>query len=609
MHDTHTSPVLAALTLLGAAVICVPVFAALRLGSVLGYLVAGCLIGPHVLALVEDVHALMQVAELGVVLMLFVIGLELDPARLWQLRKGVFGGGFLQLGLCTALLVPVGLGAGFGAGAALVAALALSLSSTAIAMQSMAERNLVNAPVGRNIFGILLFQDLAAIPIMSVVPLLAPARTASSDASGLWKAALAVLLVVGIGRYALGPILRVIARTGMREVFTAFALCVVLGIAELMSLAGLSMALGSFLAGVLLAGSEYRRALETDLEPFKGLLLGLFFMSVGMTVDLGLLRDELPRVLALLAAFQLLKGAALWLTGRLLGVARFDLRLFTALLVQGGEFAFVVLGVAREAGVLPGNGDALLTLAVALSMALTPLFLLLHDKLSARDAQRDARTFDTMEDEGARVIIAGFGRFGQIVGRLLFASGIRVTVLDHDPDQIELMRRFGFRVFYGDATRLDLLSAAGADKAELVVNAIDDVDDNLELVDVIREHFPKARIVCRARNVTHYVQLRARNVAVVERETFEAALAVGLRALTELGVRPYEARERVARFRRHNVAMLDALVPHFHDEARRMSVAKAGREELERLFERDRASLDAEGAAAFERPDEAAHEA
>jgi glutathione-regulated potassium-efflux system ancillary protein KefC len=364
------------------------------------------------------------------------------------------------------------------------------------------------------------------------------------------------------------------------------------------------MALGSFLAGVLLAGSEYRKALETDLEPFKGLLLGLFFMSVGMSVDLGLFWHELGRVLLLLSAFQLAKLGALWLVGRQLGVQANERGLFAALLGQGGEFAFVVLGVARSAGVLPGESDALFTLVVTLSMALTPLLLLVHDKLALRSARSDAAAYDALEDEGAGVIIAGFGRFGQIVGRLLFASGIRVTVLDHDPDQIELMRRFGFRVFYGDATRVDLLTAAGADKARLVVNAIDDVDENLELVDVVREHFPKARIVSRARNVGHYVALRARGVQVAERETFEAALVVGMRSLVELGVRPYEARERVDRFRRHNVAMLDSLIPHFHDEAQRLSTAKAGREELERLFERDRAMLDAESGSGFERHDQ-----
>jgi glutathione-regulated potassium-efflux system ancillary protein KefC len=597
----HTSSSFVGLSLLAAAVVCVPLFAALRLGSVLGYLVAGCLVGPHVLGLVSDVHALMEVAELGVVLMLFVIGLELDPARLWQLRASVFGGGALQLSVCALATFPVGLAAGLPPPAALVVALSLSLSSTAIAMQTMAERNLTAAPIGRASFGILLFQDLAAIPIMSVVPLLAESHADSADAAGFWKACVALLLVVALGRYALGPVLRVVARTGLRDVFTAFALLVVLGVAALMSAVGLSMALGSFLAGVLLAGSEYRKALETDLEPFKGLLLGLFFMSVGMSVDLGLFWNELGRVLLLLGAFQLAKLGALWLVGMRLGVRASERGLFAALLGQGGEFAFVVLGVARSAGVVPGESDALFTLVVTLSMALTPVLLLVHDKLALRSARSDAAAYDALEDEGAGVIIAGFGRFGQIVGRLLFASGIRVTVLDHDPDQIELMRRFGFRVFYGDATRVDLLTTAGAGKARLVVNAIDDVDENLELVDVVREHFPKARIVSRARNVSHYVALRARGVQVAERETFEAALAVGIRSLVELGVRPYEARERVDRFRRHNVAMLDNLIPRFHDEAQRLSTAKAGREELERLFERDRAMLDAEANAGFER--------
>ncbi len=584
-----------ALVYLGAALVCVPVAARLGLGSVLGYLVAGCLIGPHVLGLVRDVDTILHFAEIGVVLMLFVIGLELDPKRLWEMRRAVFGGGTLQMVSCGALLAIGGVAAGIPWNAAVIAGLALALSSTAIAVQTMNERNLMNAPIGRASFGVLLFQDLAAIPLMALVPMLAPGEQgASFDAAGAAKSILAIVAVFLVGRYLTRPILNAVARTGMREVFTAFALFFVLGTAELMALAGLSMALGAFLAGVLLAGSEYRHALETDIEPFKGLLMGLFFIAVGMSIDFRLLAEHPLTIALLLAGFVALKSAVLALIAPRIGVTSTQRWLFASLLAQGGEFAFVVFGVARAARALPGRWDALLTLVVAVSMALTPLMLIVHDRLVARRAAVQRKEYDAIEDEGADVIIAGFGRFGQIVGRLLLASGIRATVLDHDPDQIELLRRFGFRVFYGDATRTDLLASAGAAKAKLLVIAIDDVADSLELVDSVKKHFPSLQIVARARNVTHYFELRRRGITVIERETFEGALAAGRKALESLGVRPYEARERSDVFRRHNLRLLEELLPHLDDEARRLSRAAAARQELAEQMSRDREGLDRE---------------
>lgn len=588
-----------ALVYLAAAVVCVPLASRLKLGSVLGYLAAGCLIGPCVLGLVSDVHAIMHFAELGVVLMLFVIGLELDPRRLWDLRGVVFGGGALQLATGTAALFIGALAAGFSWQAALVAGLALSLSSTAIAMQTLAEHNLASTPLGRACFGVLLFQDLAAIPIMAVVPLLAPTGSSEPpDLRAALKAVLAVLLVIGVGRYLTRPLLRIAAKTGLREVFTAFSLLLVLGIAQVMAVSGLSMPFGAFLAGVLLAGSEYRRALETDIEPFKGLLMGLFFIAVGMSIDFGLLAEQPARVAALLLGFQVLKLLALYLVAPRLGVVRAQRPLFSALLAQGGEFAFVVFGVARASSTLPGGDEGILTLVVALSMALTPFLVLLSDRLTARAAE-SAREADAIENDGETVIIAGFGRFGQIVGRLLFASGIRTTVLDHDPEQIELLRRFGFRIFYGDATRLDLLEAAGAARAKLLINAIDDVEESLELCELARAHFPRLRVLARARNVTHYFELRERGVTVIERETFESALALGRHALEQLGTPPYEARELSDRFKRHNLRSLAALEPYYHDEAKQLSLAKAAREELEKQFERDRALRDAREASGW----------
>jgi glutathione-regulated potassium-efflux system ancillary protein KefC len=586
-----------AVVYLGAAVLCVPLASRLKLGSVLGYLGAGCAIGPFGLALVRDPASTLHFAEIGVVLMLFVIGLELDPKRLWSMRRAVFGGGALQLFACGLALGTLCLVIGLPWQAALVAGFSLALSSTAVAVQTMSERNLRPAPIGRTAFAILLFQDIAAIPLIALVPMLALAPAETASGSELWGALRvlgAVVAVFVIGRFLTRPVLRMIARTGLREVFTAFTLLLVLGIADLMARAGVSMALGAFLAGVLLAGSEYRHALETDIEPFKGLLMGLFFIAVGMSIDFGLIQSEPVLVLALLLGFQLIKGGVLRAIAGPLAVAPEQRWLFALLLAQGGEFAFVVFGIARSARLLPGNWDALLTLAVALSMALTPLALLLYDRLLVGQTARQ-REDDAIDEADSPVIIAGFGRFGQIVGRLLFASGIKATVLDHDPDQIELLQRFRFRVHYGDATRTDLLHAAGAGRARVLVNAIDDPATSIALVEAVREHFPGLRIVARARNVGHYLELRRRGVSVVERETFEAALVVGRRALEVLGVGRYEAKERADRFRRHNVEVMDAILPHFDDQARRTQIAIDAREQLERQFEQDRAQLASTG--------------
>ena len=582
-----------ALIFLAAAVICVPIAARLGLGSVLGYLIAGAAIGPWGLGFIGDVASTQNLAELGVVLMLFVIGLELEPKRLVSMRATVFGGGSLQLAVSGALLAIALLALGLAWQAALVGGLALALSSTAIATQVMTQRNELDTPTGRAAFGILLFQDIAAIPLIALVPILGHVETAG--AQPVWmRVGLAVAAIAGvvvIGRHLTRPALRLIARIDIRELFTAFALLLVIGVAELMSLAGLSMALGAFLAGVLLASSEFRHALESDIEPFKGLLLGLFFITVGMTIDFGLLASRPAMVALLVVGFVALKFVSLWAVARMLDICR-ERWLFASLLAQGGEFAFVVFGVARESKLFTAEWEALLTIAVALSMGTTPLLLLLHDRLVTRGAQAE-RSADTIDTQ-APVIIAGFGRFGQIVGRLLLANDIRAVVLDHDPDQVETVRKVGYRVFYGDATRLDLLEAAGARKARLLVNAIDDVEASLTLVDRVRANFPDLPIVSRARNVTHYFELRLRGVDVVERETFEAALRVGRSALEKLGVDRFRARELADAFRRHNIASVDATLPFYQDEARRMSMAKSGREELEQQFARDRERFERE---------------
>jgi glutathione-regulated potassium-efflux system ancillary protein KefC len=590
-----------ALIYLAAAVICVPIAQRFKLGAVLGYLIAGAIIGPWGFKFVQDVETIMHFSEFGVVLMLFVIGLELEPKRLMEMRRSVFGGGALQIGLTGAALIVACLALGLGWKAALVAGVALALSSTAIAVATMNERNFLPTPTGQSGFAVLLFQDIAAIPLLAIIPLLgvAAATAASGDAPGWLPAAKAfgaIVAVVVVGLYLTRPLLRIIAATDLREVFTAFSLLLVIGIAQLMTLAGLSMGLGAFLAGVLLASSEYRHALETDIEPFKGLLLGLFFISVGMAIDFGLLTSQPLTVAGLLLGFLSIKLVTLWIAARIIGVTTRQRWLFAILLSQGGEFGFVVFAAAQLAGVLSKEWAALLTMTVALSMATTPLLLLLHDWWQARIecAAGANETADEIDEKEVRVIIAGFGRFGQIVGRLLLANNVKVVVLDHDPDQIEMLRKFGNKVFYGDATRLDLLQAAGAKRATLIVNAIDDVEDNLMLADIVRENFPQLKMVARARNVTHYVELRKRGVEIVERETFESALLAGRHALEVLGFDAYRARDMAMIFKRHNVRVTEAFIPMFDDDERLVSAAKAGRDELEEQFARDRQKFDAE---------------
>ena len=587
-----------ALIYLAAAVICVPIAKRFGLGAVLGYLIAGAVIGPWGLRFIEDVETTMHFSEFGVVLMLFVIGLELEPKRLMAMRKNVFGGGALQLALCGCALAGGALLLGMDWKAALVVGAAMALSSTAIAVATMTERNFLPTPTGQSGFAILLFQDIAAIPLLAIIPLLGAQTVANPDPGWLnaLKAFGAIAAVIVIGLYLTRPLLRIIAATDLREVFTAFALLLVIGISQVMLLAGLSMGLGAFLAGVLLASSEYRHALETDIEPFKGLLLGLFFISVGMAIDFGLLLSKPGMVALLVLGFLAVKIATLWLVARIIGINGRQRWLFAILLSQGGEFAFVVFGASRMAGVLPKEWEALLTIAVALSMATTPLLLILHDWWMARKecAQGAKDEADTIDEKDAPVIIAGFGRFGQIVGRLLMANGARAVVLDHDPDQIELLRKFGTKIFYGDATRLDLLHAAGARDAKLLVNAIDDIEDSLKLTDIVREHFPHLKIVARARNVTHYIQLRQRGVEVVERETFESALLAGRHAIEAMGFDRFRARDMANIFRRHNISVTEAMIPHFDDDDKLVSAAKAGRDELEQQFANDKKHFEQE---------------
>ena len=578
-----------ALIYLVAAVIAVPLAKRLGLGAVLGYLLAGMAIGPWGLRLIDRVDDILHFSEFGVVLLLFLIGLELDPKRLWSMRKPIFGWGGAQVGAVSALLFGTALLLGLEWRAALIAALGLSLSSTAIALATLSERNLMKTPAGTAGFAILLFQDIAAIPMIAIVPLLGGVG-ASGDGGWIGAAkviSVIVALIVG-GRFLIRPVLRIIAKTDMREIFTAFALLLVIAIGLLMQLVGMSMALGTFMAGVLLADSEYRHALESDLEPFKGLLLGLFFIAVGMSVDFGVFLAQPWTILGLVFLFLALKTSALYVLSRTFDIPRPQQFLFSALLSQGGEFAFVVFGAAATANILSPKVASILVVVVALSMVITPLMLLADDYLIAPIFRnRKKRPDDKIEAQENHVIIAGFGRFGQIVGRLLHANRIALTVLDHDPDQIELLRAFGFKVFYGDVTRADLLHAAGAAKAQALVVAIDDVEDSLALVDAVRREFPDLPILARARNVSHYYDLMDRGVTILERETFEAALQLGRQVLHTLGFGAYRARQAAMKFRAHNIASLQAVYPFYKDQERRVSMAKQARDELSEMFARD----------------------
>ena len=586
-----------ALIYLAAAVVAVPIAKRLGLGAVLGYLLAGMAIGPWGLRLIEGVDVILSFSEFGVVLLLFLVGLELDPKRLWSLRRPIFGWGALQVSTCTFALFGAAAALGVEWKIALIAALGLSLSSTAIALATLEERNLKATPAGSTGFSILLFQDIAAIPMIALIPFLGgvPRDHINHGWLGALKITVVVIALIFSGRYLIRPALRFIAKTQLREIFTSFALLLVIAIGWLMQEIGMSMALGTFIAGVLLADSEYRHALETDLEPFKGLLMGLFFTAVGMSVDFGAFLAQPMLILGLVLAFLTLKIGVLYLLGIWFGIPRGEQALFAFLLSQGGEFAFVVFGAAATAQVFTGQIASLLVVVVALSMVATPLLLVLYDKLIApRFRQEKQRPVDSIEPQQDPIIIAGFGRFGQIIGRLLLANRIRATVLDHDADQVELLRKFGYKVFYGDATRVDLLRAAGAATARLLVVAIDDVEDNLALVDIAKRDFPHLKILARARNVTHYYDLMDRGVTILERETFDASLRLGDQLLQELGFDADRARTVVQKFRAHNVKMLHAAYPHYKDQPQMISMAKQGRQELEDMFSRDAEALRAD---------------
>lgn len=601
-----------AMVYLLAAVISVPVAKRLGFGSVLGYLLAGMIIGPFVLGFIgsegEDV---MHFAEFGVVMMLFLIGLELKPNLLWGMRRSIFGLGGLQL-LISALVigaVAVMLGQTIGAGVAI--GLTLGLSSTAIVLQTLAEKNLMKQASGKASFSVLLLQDIAVVPILALIPLLAGSALpggndihrevqyiAGVEISGWVQVVLmlsVITAIVVVGLYLVKYFFRIIARTGMREIFTAAALLLVISTAALMDLVGLSPALGAFLSGVVMANNEYRHELEADIEPFKGLLLGLFFISVGASMDFSLLGSAPGMILSLLVALIGIKFVILFILGRVFGIRGGQNTMFAFSLAQGGEFAFVLVAFSAENGVLTSDTSAILFLVVALSMAVTPLLLLFNDKVIMPQVFKteNTREEDAIDDEDTPMIIAGFGRFGVVMGRFLIANGLSATILDDNPENIDVLRKFGFKVYYGDASRADLLASAGADKAKVLIVAVDDRQKSLKIIDLAQRNYPHLKILARSINQEHSYELLDRKVDAFKPETFESSLHLGIEALTHLGYNRYHAHRLANTFRKHSNKVIHELHKHHReDENKYLSETKKHALELEELFRAEKEDVD-----------------
>lgn len=559
-----------------AAIVMVPVAKRLGLGSVLGYIVAGAIIGPFGLKLFGDPEGAMHAAEFGVVIMLFLIGLELQPALLWRMRTSIIGVGGAQVVLSGLAIMGVGLAFGLSWQVALAVGLTLALSSTAIVMQTMREKALTETDSGRTTFSVLLFQDIAVIPMLALFPLLAtlaPGEAGHAEEGLLahaptWLRVLAtfaaVAAVVLAGRYIMRPVFRIIARTRLQELFTATALVIVVGVTLLMETVSLSPALGAFIAGVVLADSEFRHEIESDIEPFRGLLLGLFFVSVGASIDFALLLAQPVLILGLALLLIAVKAAVLFGIQRAFGQGKADSVTVALMLAQGGEFAFVLFAFAQGEGVLPASVVDPLIVVVAISMAVTPLLFIAAERIAGQLVSPiAARLEEAIESDRPHAIIAGYGRVGQTVGRLLDAQGFRTSVLEHDADQVDSLRNFGRKVNYGDASRIDLLRAAGAEDAEVIVVAIDDQAKALEIIDTVRRHFPHLKVLARAFDRRHAYEMIAKNVDGFERETFESSLKLGVKALVTLGVGPFQAERAGEVFRRYDEKILYEMSKHW----------------------------------------------
>ncbi len=580
-----------ALVYLVAALIAVPLSKRLGFGSVLGYLAAGIVIGPATLGLVKDPDHILHFAELGVVFLLFIIGLELQPSRLWVLRKMVFGLGAAQVLLSATVIALASMVFGLDLRTAVIVGLILSLSSTAFVLQLLAEKNQLTTTYGRAAFAILLFQDLAVIPLIALLPILALSQGNGFQIESILIAVVAIGgLIVG-GRLLLRPVLRIAAGTGIPEIFTATALLVVIGAALLMEFAGLSMVLGAFLAGMLLADSEYRHELEADIGPFKGLLLGLFFIAVGMSVNIGLLLQDPGTILLMVFGLMFLKAAVLFPLARVFGICDTKGAMSLAVvLAQGGEFAFVLFAIVARDGALDAALIDQMILAVAVSMLMTPIAFLINEHLTDKMSKKVEPVYDEFDSGHNLVIIAGFGRFGQIVGRLLAVVNQTFTALEIDSSQVDVVRRYGNTVHFGDASKLELLRAAGAQHAKLFVLAIDDIEASMQTAETIRRHFPHLTIIARARNRRHEYHLMDLGIEHIYRETLLSSLAMSERVLNDLGLDQKETRNIIEMFRERDEQLIREQHAVQHDEEMVIQSAKDTARELELLLKNDQKS-------------------
>ena len=570
---------------LAAAVLAVPLFKRFGLGSVLGYLIAGILIGPYALQLIPDPEHVLHFAEFGVVLLLFLVGLELEPEKVWELRKPLLGLGGLQVAGTMGLVMAVAVLAGLSWQVAAVAGAGIAMSSTAIGLASLEEKKLLGTQGGQASFAVLLFQDLSVIPLFMLLALIAPA--AFNNGFDVWAIpkALAVIAVIVIAsRTVLRPVMRIVAQTGMREIFFAFSLLLVIGVSMAVQSVGLSMALGTFLAGVLLAGSEYRYELRLDIEPIKGLLLGLFFIAVGMSVDVSLVAERPGTIVGLALLIVAAKAVILFGLGKLFKLHRRDALLMAVALSQIGEFAFVIFGVALSQSLLSKESYDLLNAVVAISMLVTPLLLLVYNRFVTRDCGERPRE---VIEESNSVIIAGFGRFGQIIGRVLMANGISATLIDNDPNQVELTREFGWKCYYGDASRLDLLKEAGIAQARLFVIAANDPAAAMAMARLVQERWPEVPIVVRARSRTDAYELRERGLHPV-RETFHSSLEAARQALVALGESSSAAAKIIKHFERHDLEQFETAYKIRHDRQAVLDLSEQGRRDLKALLASER---------------------
>lgn len=583
-----------ALFFIASAVILVPIFHKLGLGSILGYLVAGIIVGPYGLSLIHETEMLKHFAELGVILLLFIIGLEIQPTKLWSMRRRLFGLGNLQILLCSLIFMAIAKFFGVSTIPAAVIGFGLSLSSTAFALQTLEDKSQLGTEYGQSSFAVLLMQDLIAIPALAIIPTLSQ----DDSATGLSVNTLAMFIAIIIGlvlvsRFLIRPAFRIISATRIRELFTAITLVIILGVASLMLSIGLSAALGTFIAGVLLADSEYRHELEADLGPFKNLLMGLFFIGVGMSVNLDLIISRPLLIIGLSVGYILLKMFLVYASGRIFKLSRTNSKLMALTVGQGGEFAFVIFGIALTYQMADPDVLAILTVVISISMALSPILLLLNDKYEAVVCKEKTKpTYDQIQNESPEVIIAGFGRFGQIFARILRTQKIPFTAIDRDPNQIELVRKFGNKVYYGDASRLDIMEAAGVAKAKYFVLALDDVSDSVKAAQTIREHFPHIKIYARSRNRGHTFDLMDLGVTHIKREMFDSSLNFTSDLLKDMGMDSEKVDDIIRKFAKHDVDFIAVQHKVRNDEKMFMSAYNQAQAQLAEVLSQDEKEKD-----------------